>query len=351
MNELLTNIKQYLEHIAQHIRLSDATVHAYAYELERFAQWYQEQQADQNTQDRDQPLVMVPGSADKQHDQFMEQARQTKQLPTPKSTMSLKHETRVLRRFITHLSAQGLSKRSVNRTISVLRGFYRYLHEEGYIQANPAVLLRTKPISKRIPHVLFQSEMHQFRTHDEVHQEDSYTELRNTLLIELAYATGMRVSELAARTVEELKGVPKSLLIRGKGSKHRYIFLSSNVRRLIPIYLRSRNRYLREHTLPDCGALFLNKQGTALQVRGMQKIFASMAKKRGLIKHIHPHMMRHSFATHLLEEGADLRSVQEFLGHTNLSTTQQYTHVNIRYLKEICNTIHPHRREKKHHEY
>ncbi len=324
-------VESYLHHLAHHVRLSDSTLRAYELELNRYIGWLEAKERAKGNPSESQS---------RKESSSANMTSKEKETDIP----SEKRDVQEVRSFLLYLSRRGLSSRTINRSISVLRGLYRFMYEKEIDGVNTVATLKLRKKTERIPDLLFHSEMKQLQSGNQT--DASFFEIRNTILIEFVYATGVRVGELTSRTMEELESVPKSLLIRGKGSKYRYIFLSEKLRSLIPSYIKRRKQFIIANSLVECEAFFINNRGNPLSVRGVQKIFRSESQRRGLMKSVHPHMIRHSFATHMLESGADIRSIQEFLGHSSLATTQRYAHVNLRYLQAVCDKAHPHGREK-----
>ncbi|MCB2204317.1 site-specific tyrosine recombinase XerD [bacterium] len=239
--------------------------------------------------------------------------------------------------FLSELRAAGLAATSMARAISSIRHFHRFLLMEGIADHNPSEHLDTPTLTRHLPHVL---------TADEVaailEQPDTQTirGLRDRAILETLYATGMRVSELTSLTTDQLFLNEGYIRVFGKGRKERIVPIGSEAQLWLDTYLRmSRTRLLRSGK--PTAAVFLNNRGTALSRMSVLTITKKYAARAQITRDVHPHTFRHSFATHLLEGGADLRSVQEMLGHADISTTQIYTHVDREYLKEVHKTFHP----------
>lgn len=238
--------------------------------------------------------------------------------------------------FIQHLQKRGLSQRSIIRALVALRGLYGYLSQEGLLEANPLEDMELPRLIPSLPHVLTLQDVEQLLA-----QPDAETTLgiRDGAMLELLYATGMRVSELCELPTSGLNLEVGFVTVRGKGGKERIVPIGEAAMERARIYLEgSRPAILKGRESPY---LFVNNRGGKLSRQGFWKILRTYALKAGITKHITPHTLRHSFATHLLERGADLRFIQAMLGHVDISTTQVYTHVNQEYLKKLHRQYHP----------
>ncbi len=240
-----------------------------------------------------------------------------------------------IRRFLASLQRRGLSHATMARKLATLRSFFRFLCREEYLEVNPALGTRTPKTAKRLPKFLDVKEVFILL---ETPDEKSILGLRDRAILELLYATGIRVSELVGLNVDGvdlLGGVAK---VWGKGGKERLTPFGTEATRALYKYLRK-----RETLHPGEGekGLFLNRFGNRISTRSIRRLLDKYIKKASLSQKISPHTLRHSFATHLLDAGADLRSVQELLGHTSLSTTQVYTHLTTERLKKVYDKAHP----------
>lgn len=238
-------------------------------------------------------------------------------------------------RFIHEQSRAGLSARSLARMISSLKSFYKFLLLDGLVEKNQAANLSSPKIWLKLP---------QFLTVDEVESllqqpdESRIRGIRDRAMLELLYATGLRVSELVSLKIKELNMEEGFLLCRGKGGKERIVPVGKSARQAIRRYLQKARPKL---TRAPCDFLFLTSRGGAFSRQGFWKMLKAYACKSGLSLKISPHILRHSFATHLLERGADLRSVQLMLGHAQITTTQIYTHVSRERLRQVYEKYHP----------
>jgi integrase/recombinase XerC len=242
--------------------------------------------------------------------------------------------------FIGDLSAEGMASVSVNRALSSIRGFYRWLVRFGRRKDNPVGNLRNLKVPKTLPVFLWEGEMADFA--DLPDTAGILWPLRDKALILTMYSAGLRISELVTLSLKSVEEDLSGGRVIGKGDKERYVFFSDEAREAIAAYLPARyGRIKAEHPTEK---LFVNRRGGPLSVAGVRWIVAQYAKRSGLQKNVYPHALRHSFATHLVNAGCDIRIVQELLGHASLSTTQRYTHVDIKRLKNIYAKAHPHGR-------
>jgi len=243
-----------------------------------------------------------------------------------------------LRKYMAYLRQRRYSRSTTLRKISSLRAFYRFLCVEGLLDSNPASALRTPRRERRLPGFLTVAQVEQLLDAAHSASEDTFIKLRDIAIIEMLYSTGMRVSELVATNIGDVDFFSERVIARGKGKKERYAWLGTHALKALRDYLMVRNTISRAS---ENAPLFINRNGTRLTSRSVQRRIAKYGKVAGLPFTVTPHMLRHSFATHLLDAGADLRMVQEMLGHASLSTTQIYTHLTTERLKEIYNRAHP----------
>ncbi|GAA0495531.1 tyrosine recombinase XerC [Salinibacillus aidingensis] len=243
-----------------------------------------------------------------------------------------------IRVFLTKQYEQKLSRRSVSRRLSTLRTFYRFLEREEKVDSNPFLQVSQPKVSKPIPGFLYEEEIEKL-----FHVNDLTSPLgqRDQAILELLYATGMRVSECANLKLVHVDFSIGTVLVRGKGNKERYIPFGRYAQDALEQYIHDGRAKLVNKANEDSGSLFLNARGTTLSTRGFRLVLNKMVKNAALTINVHPHKLRHTFATHLLNAGADMRSVQELLGHKNLSSTQIYTHVTKDHLRNIYKNSHP----------
>jgi integrase/recombinase XerC len=243
-----------------------------------------------------------------------------------------------LRLFIGDMSFERKSAVSVNRALSSLRGFFRYLMRFGIRTDDPAAALKNLKTKLRLPTFLWETEMADFAGIPE--KEGILWPLRDKALIIAMYSSGLRISELHSLKLGSLGAGCDRARVQGKGGKERYVFFSDEGKEALKAYIPARAALVKQEKPVD--ALFINKRGGALSVQGIRWIIGVYSGRSNLPKDVHPHALRHSFATHLVNAGCDIRIVQELLGHTSLSTTQRYTHVNMENLKAVYHKAHPH---------
>lgn len=229
-------------------------------------------------------------------------------------------------------------KTTVARKLSALRTFFKYLQRLGVASQNPAKLAPSPKLEKVLPHYLSVDEA--FHLLGEP-KGDDFGNSRDKAILEVFYGGGLRLAELAGLSLEDVDLVPGVLRVWGKGAKERLAFLGEPAQKALMSYLSLRLRFLARHGAGDETALFVNSRGRRLSSRGVARVVAKWARLAGLSPGLTPHGLRHSFATHLLEGQADLRSVQELLGHASISTTGRYTHLNLDYLMEEYDKAHP----------
>ncbi len=241
-----------------------------------------------------------------------------------------------IRGFLAHLHEAGASRATVARKLAAVRSFFRFLVEREVIESSPAVLVRTPRQPRRLPRCLHEDEVG--RLLDAPGAGDPFPQ-RDRAILELLYSTGIRVSELTGLEIDDLDLAVGLCRVRGKGGRERLVPIGSVAVQALYGYLMSERRRLVPHG--DTKALFLSRSGKRLSARSVRRLLARYRARTGLPDDVSPHTLRHSFATHLLDRGADLRSVQELLGHESLSTTQIYTHVSGERLREVYMHAHP----------
>jgi integrase/recombinase XerC len=243
-----------------------------------------------------------------------------------------------LRRYLGELHAANYEKSSIARMLASLRTFYDYWLRLGRLAANPVRSVRTPKLNKPLPEVLDEEEVRRLL---EAATGDGFADLRDRAVLETLYGGGLRVSELAGLDLADVQLEEATAVVRGKGGKERLAPLGRAAASAIAAWLPDRAMRL-EHVGTSTDAVFVNKNGTRLDVRSVRRLLNQRATLAGLRKAVTPHTLRHSFATHLLNRGADLRAVQELLGHASLTTTQIYTHVTTHRLKDVYDRAHPH---------
>ncbi|HET7629049.1 MAG TPA: tyrosine recombinase XerC [Bacillales bacterium] len=243
-----------------------------------------------------------------------------------------------VRLYLTELHANGYARRTISRKLSCLRSMYRFLEREAMIEDNPFAGVRTPKAGMQLPEFFYKEELERLFS---VSDRTTALGQRNQALLELLYASGLRVSECCGLRVHDIDPFVGTVFVKGKGRKERYVPVGSYALDAIAAYLDDGRKALLAKGHLETDRLFLNYRGEPLSERGVRKILNDMMTNAALHLHISPHVLRHTFATHLLNEGADLRAVQELLGHSNLSSTQVYTHVTKERLREVYRNHHP----------
>lgn len=254
------------------------------------------------------------------------------ELPAAGSLLGL--QARHIRRFVAQLHARGLSGRSLARILSAWRGFYRWLGRRGEIAANPADGVRAPKSSKALPKALSTDEMSRLLARE----VETILEIRDRAMFELFYSSGLRLAELSALDADALPELlAGEIRVLGKRRKERLVPVGSFARRAVERWVGQRDRLAK----PGEAALFVSRRGGRISMRMIQICLQRLAVKQRLPVGVHPHMLRHSFATHLLESSGDLRAVQEMLGHASIASTQVYTHLDFQYLTRVYQAAHP----------
>ena len=255
-------------------------------------------------------------------------------------------ETMTFRSFIAYLNSgdkennknniqKSVSKRSINRKISALRTFFKYLQEKKIVKTNKVAYITMPKFEKELPNVLNKEDINKLR--DAVNTE-KITGIRDRLIIELLYSSGIRASELIDLNEYMVNIEEREIRVIGKGNKERITFFSENTKKWLEKYIEEKKRKYSNYTKDT---IFTNSRGEKLTTRSLRRLIADYAKKAGLWKEVTPHVFRHTFATELLNNGVDIRYLQELLGHSSISTTQVYTHVSKAFLKDVYMNTHP----------
>jgi len=243
-----------------------------------------------------------------------------------------------IRGYLSELYDRGLGKASVARHLAAVRSLYRWLAREGMVKQNPAALVSTPKLPKKLPRVPSMEEINAVLD-TEMPESTAFPE-RDRVIMELLYGSGLRNSELIGINLDDIHWSNEALLVRGKGRKERIVPLGESAALAIREYMPQRQKLLAEKKKTN-PALLLNLRGTRLTTRSVGRIVKQIAISRGLPSDLHPHTLRHAFGTHLLEEGADLRAIQELLGHERLSTTQRYTQLSMKHVVKVYDETHP----------
>jgi integrase/recombinase XerC len=296
---MITAIASFTEYLLKHKGYSVHTVSAYRTDLEQFGEFLGAISDGSGT--------FLPGHVTKDH----------------------------IRLFLSELMRHGMSKGSISRKVSSLRSFFGYLEKQGLIQRNPIIAITAPKLEKRLPHYLHESEIDQSIQSIEM---KSAADFRNRAILELFYGTGMRLSELVNLDLQDLDMPGGTVRVQGKGGKQRILPIGQTAFKALRAYLEIHGFLSLEIGNKP---LFINSRRERLSARGVQELVRRTLSKGSEKRRLSPHMLRHSFATHLLDHGADLQAVKELLGHASLSTTQVYTHLTRDRLKQIYRQAHP----------
>ncbi|MDP3042625.1 MAG: tyrosine recombinase XerC [Candidatus Omnitrophota bacterium] len=239
-----------------------------------------------------------------------------------------------LRKYLAVLKEKNFRNRTVGRRLSALRSFFRFLCREGYLKTNPILLLSSPKSEKHLPSFMTEDEVYRLIESAFAKTQDDFLGLRDRAILEVFYSSGLRISELAGLNLEDIDFISGILKIRGKGKKERIVPIGETALAAVKKYLEKRKK--------QADALFLNNHHRRISPRGIRFLLTKYLKASGIKPGVSAHTFRHSFATHLLNRGADLRTVQELLGHANLSSTQIYTHLTTDKLKSVYDKAHPH---------
>jgi len=243
-----------------------------------------------------------------------------------------------IRGFLSQLYEKGLGKTSVARSLAAVRSLYRWLAREGVVEQNPAKLVATPKLPKKLPRVPTIEEMNSVLD-GKMPDVAAFPE-RDLLMLELLYGCGIRNSELTGINLDDIRLSAEAILIRGKGKKERYVPFGGSAKDALAAYLPLRQAALAE-IRKNTPALLINRRGGRLTTRSVGRIIKKIAVAKGLSPDVHPHTLRHAFGTHMLEEGADLRAIQELLGHERLATTQRYTQLTMKHVLQVYDQTHP----------
>ena len=262
----------------------------------------------------------------------------------------------LIREFVAHLHDHNLEKSSIARKLAAIRSFFKFAVREGLVHRNPARMIATPKLPKRIPSVLSAEDLNAFldgvvakpaatssrRRRSGAKDQSTVLVRRDRAILELLYASGLRVSELTGLNLADMDRKEQMLRVRGKGNKERIVPYGGKAEQALAAYQPLRDEILRKSaSRGDPQAVFLNHLGTRLTSRSVARVVKKYVRLIDPNWDLHPHSLRHAFATHLLADGADLRAIQELLGHSSLSTTQRYTHASIRQLLEVYDKAHP----------
>jgi integrase/recombinase XerC len=240
-----------------------------------------------------------------------------------------------IRSFLSHLHEEGYENRSAARKLSAIKSFFKYLKKRGFVESNPALQIRSPRLEKRLPTILSFEEADRLMS---APQGSGILSLRNRAILELLYGSGLRASELCSLDTDDVDMYSEVMKVRGKGRKERLLPIGRKAKLALSSYMRRRRELAKED---DENALFLSRIGTRLTTRSLQRIVRKAILTISARSGTNPHVLRHTFATHMLERGADLKAIQDLLGHASLSTTRVYSHVTVERLKSVYRRAHP----------
>lgn len=244
-----------------------------------------------------------------------------------------------VRNFAGSRRRRGISASSLHRCLSAIRGFYKYLQREDLVENNPVADVSAPSIEKKLPNLLDVDEINRLLTEG----PQNPLKLRDHAMMELMYSSGLRLAELVNLNLDRVDLSQGQVYVLGKGNKSRYLPIGTEACKALRRWLDARPNIAAEDEI----AVFVNNRGKRLSPRAVQQRMAQLGREQGLEKHVHPHMLRHSFASHLLESSGDLRAVQEMLGHADISTTQIYTHLDFQHLAQVYDKAHPRAKKSK----
>ena len=251
------------------------------------------------------------------------------------------------RAFLARQFQDGLKPITLKRRIATLKHFYQFYIDEGLLNINPFALIHSPKVNKPLPKTIDEPHIHQVL--NQPFDQASILMMRDLALVELMYGSGLRASEVVGLTIQDVNLPQRMLRVLGKGNKQRLVPMTKPCQQSIGLYLKDVRPTLIQHLSPDdlSAYVFLNHLGKRLTVRGLEYILAQLARRSGVDLQMHPHQLRHTFATQLLDNGADLRTIQELLGHATINTTQIYTHVSREALQKEYRLAHPRAHKKK----
>ncbi|MBN2439858.1 MAG: tyrosine recombinase [Spirochaetales bacterium] len=269
---------------------------------------------------------------------YSEDIEQYEEFLLKQNRSDLDADINLIRSFVASLSKRGLASPTINRIISGVRGFYKFLQTHGYVRLNPFSGITSIRGESKLPVFLFENEVEDFLEISSM----EFLDLRNKAVFEFLYTTGCRVSEAVACNITDINFKEGQTRVTGKGNKERMIFIGDTALKVLSEYIIKRKYHVKKDDIDAGRALFLNRNGKRITSRGVRYILQRYLTDTQFQKKITPHTFRHSFATHLLNQGADIRVVQELLGHASLTTTQVYTHISLKRLQKVYKDAHPH---------
>jgi integrase/recombinase XerC len=324
-----TTIQQFLDYLKFERRFSEHTAKCYGADLTQFGEFLM------STSETSQIDNEQISSSDHNGDSATAVATSVQQKV---DELLLSVGTDSVRAYLAFLNDKQYSKATIARKLATLRSFYKFLVKRNQLTSNPVIAVRTPKQDKKLPRFLDYEEVKKLLDTPSL---DNWLGARDRAIMETLYSTGIRVSELVALNMDDIDFLGEVVHIRGKGKKERIAPIGSSALQVIQHYMEYRNKRAQNNVNFDSKVLFVNKHGKRLSTRSVRRKMDKYLKMAGLDPAISPHTLRHSFATHMLNNGADLRSVQELLGHQSLSTTQVYTHLTTTKLKDVYENAHP----------
>jgi integrase/recombinase XerC len=322
-------IHKFLDYLKFERRFSEHTAKCYGADLTQFCEFLKGRSESDSADVEPMSLHL--------HEAAMGTAVAT-QVDVKVDQLLLSTNTDAVRGYLGFLNERHYSKATIARKLATLRSFYKFLVKRNHVSSNPVVSIRTPKQEKKLPRFLEYEEIKRLLSTPPV---NTWLGARDRAILETLYSTGIRVSELVALNMDDIDFLGEVVHVRGKGKKERIAPIGSSALQVIQHYMEYRNKRAQSNGNFDSKVLFVNKHGRRLSTRSVRRKMDKYLKMAGLDPAISPHTLRHSFATHMLNNGADLRSVQELLGHQSLSTTQVYTHLTTRKLKEVYDGAHP----------
>ena len=327
MMEESTIIQKFLDYLKYERRFSEHTAKCYGADLTQFCEFLSTSEGGQTEGEaisfdhQEGTATAVATKVDLMIDQLL-----------------LSAGTDSVRSYLAFLNEKQYSRATIARKLATLRSFYKFLVKRNHVSTNPVTAVRTPKQDKKLPRFLEYEEVKRLL---ETPPMNTWLGARDRAIMETLYSTGIRVSELVALNMEDIDFLGEVVHVRGKGKKERIAPIGASALQTIQHYMEFRNKRAQNNNNFDSKVLFVNKHGRRLSTRSVRRKMDKYLKMAGLDPAISPHTLRHSFATHMLNNGADLRSVQELLGHQSLSTTQVYTHLTTTRLKEVYENAHP----------
>jgi len=325
-------VQEFLNYLKYEKRFSEHTAKCYEADLRQFGEYLIGASVCGPSADEQ---ISLPHSKSGEAGQATAVAMQT---DVNVDQLLLSVETAAVRAYLTFLNEKQYAKATIARKLATLRSFYKFLVKRSQLGSNPVAAVRTPKQDKKLPMFLEYEDVKRLL---ETPPMNNWLGARDRAILETLYSTGIRVSELVALNMNDIDFLGEVVHVRGKGKKERISPIGSSALQVIQHYMEFRNKRAQSSRNFDMKVLFVNKHGRRLSTRSVRRKMDKYLKMAGLDPAISPHTLRHSFATHMLNNGADLRSVQELLGHQSLSTTQVYTHLTTRKLKEVYENAHP----------